>query len=150
MDLGEPWRPHTLHRKHTWYRGTGINLRGASGKLPAQPSTTWQPAAVQRKEARNIAQVTVDLKIHTSRLSPSAMGSVLHPSETSLRVRKKHLCELCFLFRVALVSSESHAVLHVWAQRPSFFLILTQIEKLLSHHVIRPTLPRTHLIHTGK
>lgn len=129
------------HRRHTWHRGTGMDLGGAleaphgsqeahmvqrhrdelkgsprETASPAQPNTTWQPAAVQREDARDIAQVTEDLTTHTSRLSPSAMGSVLHPSETSLRVKKKHLCELYFLFRVALASSEIHAVLHVWAQ----------------------------------
>lgn len=70
------------------------------------------------------------------------MGSVLHPSETSLRIRKKHFCESDFLLRMALAPLEVHAILHVWSQMSaSFFLMLTQIQSQLTHHVVQPTLP---------
>lgn len=63
-----------------------------------------------------MVQTMVDLKTHTSQLIPSAMGSVLHPFETSLRIKKKHFCELYFLLRMAFVPFEVHAILHVSVQ----------------------------------
>lgn len=96
-DLGGPRRDCSIAQHNV--------VAGSSAKGRKPPSVSrWN------------TQTMADTETHTSQLIPSARESVLHPSETSLRTRKRHTCELRFLFRMALALGEIHARLHVSAQ----------------------------------